>query len=137
MGVTDSKEEKPLNVRCAEALGWKKPSEEGRCDVCGWALVPHPEPGCWADNCSFRPMPETRHDIPPPYGEDSPEGWACTGPLMDRFQIRVQFLGLDRVAWAEPAEMTLEAEGKNSCAAIAEWVAAHGAQARAKEAQRG
>jgi len=23
----------------------------------------------------------------PPYGEDSPEGWACTGPLVSRFKL--------------------------------------------------
>lgn len=33
-----------------------------RCDWCGWRLVPHPDPGCWEDNCSMRPMPEPKTD---------------------------------------------------------------------------
>lgn len=31
-----------------------------RCDRCGWPLVAQGEAGCWATNCSMRPMPEKR-----------------------------------------------------------------------------
>lgn len=56
-----------LDAKLAELLGWRKPSERGRCDVCGWPVVPADEPGCWASNCSMRPMPSPRADVPAPY----------------------------------------------------------------------
>lgn len=32
----------------------------GRCNRCGWPIVPPGHPGCWASNCSMRPMPPER-----------------------------------------------------------------------------
>ena len=26
-----------------------------RCPICDWPIVPVGEPGCWKDNCSYRP----------------------------------------------------------------------------------
>lgn len=54
-----------LDEACARALGWTKPSERGRCDVCGWPLDKSAEQGCVADNCSMRPHPEPRADTVP------------------------------------------------------------------------
>lgn len=34
-----------------------------RCERCGGPIVPDGENGCWASNCSQRPMPERRDDI--------------------------------------------------------------------------
>lgn len=43
-----------LDEAAAVAMGWTKPSTRGRCDVCGWPIVPDGEQGCWASNCSMR-----------------------------------------------------------------------------------
>jgi hypothetical protein len=41
----------------AQVFGFKW--DETRCRACGGHIVPHPEyPGCWADNCSMRPIPK-------------------------------------------------------------------------------
>lgn len=66
-----SSAEKPLHVQVAEALGWKR---TGNC----WTLE--------------IPFGKTAVDELPPYGEDTPEGWACTGPLLARFGITLELL---------------------------------------------
>ncbi len=50
-----------------QLFGWRKPSELGRCDVCGWPAVKNAKNGCTPDNCSMRPSPETRADEPTDY----------------------------------------------------------------------
>lgn len=58
---------RPLNVRVAEALGLTVMYSDAE----GWTFIPDAE--------TFKPAPV------PPYGEDSPEGWAATGPLMRHY----------------------------------------------------
>jgi hypothetical protein len=82
--------EKPLNVRVAEALGCSpyQPTAADDPDVrvlwiCPCETVdgvsPHgaPRADVYGDSGYWLR----------PYGEDSPEGWACTGPLIARFHI--------------------------------------------------
>lgn len=110
-----------LAERCARALGWKKPSEDGRCDVCGWPIVSEAENGCWASNCSFRPVPGPRHDIPPPYGESNGRGRALAMELLERF--RLSLVAAEDGYFCSDAEMEREVKAPTACAAVAEWVA--------------
>lgn len=41
--------------------------DEARCRVCGRPLVPEGEVGCWASNCSMRPLPDRRADTSADY----------------------------------------------------------------------
>jgi hypothetical protein len=79
---------KPLNVRVAAALGWK----EFRQDLAGrWmGIMPRPE----------YPHGPDIMDYVPPFGEDTPDGWACTGPLISRFHICLTTNGIGRNEWA-------------------------------------
>ena len=113
--------EKTLAERCARALGWKRPSEEGRCDVCGWRVVPHPEMGCWADNCSMRPCPEPRHDVLPPYGESSERGRSLAMELVERY--RLSLVADADGYFCSDAELEREVKAHTACAAVAEWCA--------------
>jgi len=49
--------------------------DESRCRVCGWPLVPEGEQGCWASNCSMRPLPERRADELPHYATNIAAAW--------------------------------------------------------------
>lgn len=49
--------------------------DDKRCRVCGWPIVPSSEPGCWASNCSMRPLPERRADEHRPYSTDIAAAW--------------------------------------------------------------
>lgn len=92
-----TRDEKPLNVQVAEALGatveWRAPNW----DPAGGER--------WMRKLSrdeyFRQGPDSNSvmrvgaadvwsDRFPPYGEDSPEGWACTGPLAEKYAYRLQ-----------------------------------------------
>lgn len=79
--------DKPIHVQVAEALGRKRPSEEGRCDACGWPVVEEGGQGCWPSNCSMRPIPkgDSRADAPARYDLD----WSATGPLVEKYGINV------------------------------------------------
>ena len=68
--------DEPLNVQCARALGWT-----------GIEFRPeYAEPRWWG----LEPI-----DVSPyrcridPYGDDTPEGWACTGPLLSEYGIEL------------------------------------------------
>lgn len=105
--------DKPLNVRCAEALGWR----DVRHAKSGWIGVAPGVPIC------SEPIS--------PYGADTPEGWACTGPLMDRFDLHTESLHQNGLiyAWRERQGDEPGICGPNAphrCAAIAEWVAQYG-----------
>ena len=79
-------DEKPLKALVAEALGWKlRPLEEvdAACGGTEFWVPPDSHTGNYCNKC----RPEM---APPPYGEDSPEGWACTGPLMQKYGIGVE-----------------------------------------------
>lgn len=69
--------DKPLNLRVAEALGLKLAR---RWDGILYPLG-HPDTPPDAAWCL-----EAGGRIPP-YGEDSPDGWSVTGPLMGKFHI--------------------------------------------------
>lgn len=82
--------EKPLNVRVAEALGcttrWA-PAVGFRALLPGagdWICLCPPVDGGFFGPHVGGPDGHIR-----PYGEDSPEGWACTGPLIERFDITI------------------------------------------------
>lgn len=82
--------DRPFNVRVAEALGWTQlhPRVIGPCPDggCGDILLPGTR---WAGRAPGNVLVgfEGCHDAVPPYGEDSPEGWMYTGPLMKRLRI--------------------------------------------------
>ena len=40
------------------------------------------------------------HEALAPYGEDSPEGWAATGPLIERFRLTLSYRYVEGKAWA-------------------------------------
>lgn len=85
--------EKPLNVQVAEALGCtleerrrpgKYPTIMG--EIYGWGCgCPHNEH--YGRECG--PDGEELTWEIAPYGEDSPYGWACTGPLITRYGIGI------------------------------------------------
>lgn len=89
----DNPQEEPLRVKIARILGTLRLPEfcadtahegdeaaEGRkrCIHCG----------AWGDWTTGK---YDREDCAPPYGEDSPEGWAATGELIGRYKIEVAF----------------------------------------------
>lgn len=106
---------KPLNVRCAEALG------------CNVKAVPHfgqirHECGC-DDKRHAKAVPipydfDSRlHD----FGDDTPEGWSCTGPLIPRYKLS---LVADADGYfCSDAELEREVKAPTACAAVAEWCA--------------
>ena len=66
-----------LDEAAARAMGWKKPSEMGRCDDCGWPLRIGDGAGCFADRCCMywpdgRPI---RADTPPQFTEREMLAW--------------------------------------------------------------
>jgi hypothetical protein len=67
-------------------------------------------------------------DLVPLYGENAPQGWACTGPLIERFGLCIASPDNDNVQWIafdyKEAPGT-GARADNACAAVAEWVAEH------------
>lgn len=84
--------DKPLNVRVAEALGWSAFRSKH-----GYWVVTHGDTGETCHDGFDRRQPpfdpQTGERLPdsvwwedcghvPPYGANSPEGWACTGPLL-------------------------------------------------------
>lgn len=80
---------KPLNVRVAEALGCKPQWEP----AVGFVALGRPGAGYWVCRCQppagrlFGAHVGDADGSIQPYGEDSPEGWACTGPLMRKYRV--------------------------------------------------
>lgn len=64
-----------------------------------------------------------------PYGEESPEGWACTGPLINVFALHLEPKPLTAGAWLCSGSGRTQVE-MSPCAAIAAWVATFGAYVR-------
>lgn len=113
----------PLNVRCAEALGWE--CQERKSD--------HGARSRWVGIESGGSWMWGGYHVPP-YGDDTPAGWACTGPLMDRFDLHTETLHQNGLiyAWRERQGDEPDICGPNAphrCAAIAEWVARYGKEA--------
>lgn len=125
-------EEKPLRVQVAEALGIKIWQHEDRsCSHCGYQ--DNLTPGCWwmddGDYGSCQVLP---------YGEDSPEGWAATGPLLRRCRTDLYESTTEPPSWCaealRPAErplgawaagdLTVRGRGDSPCEAIARCVLA-------------
>lgn len=108
-------DEKPLKVRCAEALGWEM------------AYPSSSVPGSWIGVNGRLPFPENcSTDAIPPFGEDTPQGWTCTGPLQARFGLSVIKSSYDGLYYASRHSVLPYANAKGSecpCMAIAEWVA--------------
>lgn len=108
-------QEKPLNVRCAEALGWTQ------------RVLPPlghtPGPVAWRS-----PDRKVEGAYLPPYGDDTPAGWACTGPLIGRYGLTIYCRRdgfgpmLPGYAAHRPDKSPMDVS-PNACAAAAEWVA--------------
>lgn len=65
----------PLNVQVARVLGWKRL----RTTRLGWVgAMPDATHG-WIEECPV-----------PPYGADTPDGWACTGPLASELKMTLR-----------------------------------------------
>lgn len=123
-------DEKPLRVRCAEGLGCKP-------RLCESDAHHAKNPAPWSCRCvANKHGDDSGHLLP--YGEDSPEGWACTGPLIGRFDLRVERSRIDlrgKGKWF--ASKNERADGlwiigpdaPHACAAVAEWVVQHGQSA--------
>lgn len=122
-------EQKPLHVRVAEALGWTAIHRRarGECPSGGWCgdiMLPGER---WAGRAPGNMLvgPDGCHDSVPPYGEDTPEGWACTGPLLERYELALDKCDDERPWLAVDQTEKRYAFGPTPCAAIAEWVAEH------------
>lgn len=70
--TTDQLQGRDLDRAAAVAMGWTKPSTRGKCDVCGWPIVPEGEHGCWASRCTmvFERERPVRADECAPYSTD-------------------------------------------------------------------
>lgn len=110
-----SDEPRPLNVRCAEALGVEAHPE------CWLRFATEfQDETIWAKNsryCTHGPacVPEL-----PPFGENTPKGWACTGPLIERFVLNI---GCDHARWYVFRDTHATGAHGSASTAIAEWVA--------------
>lgn len=73
--------DKPLPVRVAERMGWRDVQTLGKRES-----GKHAGPDVWVGR---RPgaFDIEGFDFVPPYGENSWQGWACTGPLLLRAVI--------------------------------------------------
>lgn len=112
--------QKPLRVKVAEALGWKN-------------IVRSHDGHLWVGD----PPPHTLwySRIVPPLGEDSPEGWACTGPLVSKYGITLTFSYIEQgmpighaaaldAALGRPQSHGSIVTGANRCEAIANLIIA-------------
>jgi hypothetical protein len=125
----------PLNVRVAVALGWEwwKSSVTGR--RCLYPPERHPE---WMTERADGTEPlvsdwNVGSGFVPPYGADTPEGWAVTGPLVAKYELHLEpdLCAEHKSEWLcyrhdDIGGSVNEASGPNPCAAVAEWVAAFG-----------
>ncbi len=128
----------PLNVRVARALGyraWKQKRGE-------YTLCVLQKPGAefpWMASQNGEKLKHQYEEISldlaetigyfgtgvPPYGSDTPEGWAVTGPLIAKFDLNLQVNLGDLVCWDSEHGHEV-GDQANPCAAIAEWVAKFG-----------
>lgn len=121
--------EKPLNVQVAEcigtsavrcAAGFIEDANSAGYDFEGWI--------CSCGARGTHPAPDAHATPVPPYGDDTPEGWACTGPLLARFGLTVFGPRLEveepdpRWYAAVPDSATLGEHGATACEAIARLI---------------
>lgn len=129
----------PLNIRCARVLNTlsdghalRREHAEGCSCAAGDGAKCSSACAYVCADCGSRQPAEQKWDrtCAPPYGEDTPAGWAFTGPLVERFCLDVQHddeaSGWHVTAW--DAGGYSRADARSACAAIAEWVAEHGAK---------
>ena len=113
--------QRPLNARCALALGcsvvYATHADGTVAAFCGCAHPTHAgvagANGVWLL----------------PYGEDSPAGWACTGPLIERFGLTVGPGNEERTFWVARdwgQDDDTFATGATAGDAIAKWAAEFG-----------
>jgi hypothetical protein len=102
-----------LDVAVARALGWRELS-----------LWPEYQGGRWHGT---PPGPDELLPIyvVPPYGEDTPEGWECTGPLVSRFRLSVEERTFGVSVWDERRGYETACSHLDRCRGVAEWVAKH------------
>ena len=111
----------PLNVRCARALG------------CDPLIYNHGRAECLCADHQHARDPGLALK---PYGEDTPEGWACTGPLIQRFGLQLVAPRPDVPVWGCLVRGCLVLDtarigtGPHPCAAVGAWVAQWGEVAR-------
>ena len=134
-------DEKPLNVRCAEAIGWiwVKHTDNAHSMHPGERYMSlHAPEKEWFQTAAdgAEPIYDLAYDGVPPYGADTPDGWAVTGSLIERFKLDVfrEFLYWSASDDSRFASMQ-EARGATACAAVAEWVAQFGAEAIKRESK--
>ena len=107
----------PLNVQCARALGWSVGADLHERDESAQGLSACVRCGAEAG------WDESLGDVCcPPYGDDTPEGWACTGPLLSEYGIELDGpLG----SLAEPEHQGLYAAyARGACASGAHFAEA-------------
>lgn len=74
--MTDQPTGRAMAEAAARAMGWRKPSEHGRCDDCGWPLrKPEDAVGCERDRCSMVYNTELRADTTPEPTEREMLAW--------------------------------------------------------------
>lgn len=94
-----------LSRACARGLGCRE--QDGRCACVG----------------------EVHVDVP--YGQESPEGWACTGPSLAYFGLSLNYDGaLWRCGRTDSAGQEQYIALGGPCEAVAAWVGQYGADAR-------
>lgn len=118
----------PLHVRCAEALGWTEVAWQRYGGAVAWF-------GVSPQHVRLR----LRHvSLVPSYGDNTEAGWACTGPLIQRFGLGIDaahpegVVAFDRrEGWDYIYECWVK-EGPaaaDACAAVAEYVCEFGREA--------
>lgn len=125
--TTDTPTEVPLHVRVARALGWTDIVDLGEGRYVRW-VGKAPLPMC---SCMERGVPSTEpcrcwpratYQPIPPFGDETPEGWACTGPLIALREIALLFHCPGWIAVAVHGGEDARALGP--CEAVAELIAA-------------
>lgn len=129
----------PLNVRCAEALGWEWFTFAGRSYLLPRQVgLAECRPGMSWVRGQRDKISDIALDMPthfghlgvPPYGDNSPAGWARTGPLIERYALGIvraesgDYFATRRGGLGE-REWINGPLALHACAAIAEWVAEH------------
>lgn len=131
-------EEKPLRVLVAEALGhkveWHLAHEAHNVCACPLdfpSVVWNPEHHkTWMVWVPFEEDPSDGDwERVPRYGEETQQGWACTGPLIQRFQLML--IGSDAAGWeamhyfpSDAPPMSMAPKGAGPCEVLARLVVA-------------
>ena len=108
----------PLNVRVARALGWDRLT----CRGTYWIGI----------------APGSSDKTIPPYGADTPEGWAVTGQLIEEYELYLERGDKGYRAWRhpEPPRTYIGQWAPTASAAVAEWTAEFAAKFGGPDAAR-